>query len=167
MVERNGRAWRRLRGEMQRLREAQSLSVADVADLLGVPAGVVHGWEFGLAEPSVADWSRWAAVLGLRLSVRVDVEADVAVEGRCCRYCGRTDRLTVEHLTPVGRGGSKADPVNRGWSCEACNRAKGPLTDLEFLVVRRYQEVRAELVRWVHLGMEARPLRSRASRRMR
>lgn len=57
------------------------------------------------------------------------------VDGDVCRYCGTTDQLTVEHLTPRSRGGTDAKP-NLGISCLTCNQRKGPLREDEYLAVR-------------------------------
>ena len=55
-------------------------------------------------------------------------------EGVCC-YCGKTAELTIEHLTPVCRGGSRKHPANIDFSCSPCNHLKGPLTDAEYRAV--------------------------------
>jgi 5-methylcytosine-specific restriction endonuclease McrA len=56
-------------------------------------------------------------------------------DGRKCRYCGRKRALTIEHLTPLCRGGSRSRD-NLGISCKQCNFLKGPLTEAEFLRLR-------------------------------
>lgn len=58
-----------------------------------------------------------------------------ARDGKLCRYCGSTKRLTIEHLRPKTRGGTDR-MGNLGISCYACNTAKGPLNEREFLMLR-------------------------------
>jgi 5-methylcytosine-specific restriction endonuclease McrA len=51
-----------------------------------------------------------------------------------CRYCGSSQRsaLTIDHLTPVSRGGGDARS-NLTLACFRCNLAKGSMTEPEFL----------------------------------
>jgi len=54
--------------------------------------------------------------------------AEVLAVGRCA-YCGATTRLTVDHITPLGAGGTN----NRGnlqCLCFGCNQAKGCQTGI-------------------------------------
>lgn len=67
-------------------------------------------------------------------------------EGDVCRYCGTTNELTVEHLTPRSRGGTN-DPSNLGVSCLTCNQHKGPLREEEYLAVRHDQHKLDRLIR--------------------
>ena len=53
-------------------------------------------------------------------------------DGATCRYCGSSETLTIEHLTPKSRGGSNA-LENLALSCYSCNHKKANLTDSEFL----------------------------------
>lgn len=46
-------------------------------------------------------------------------------------YCGREKELTLEHLTPVSRGGTW-HVENLGISCKKCNTFKGTRTHEEF-----------------------------------
>ena len=48
-----------------------------------------------------------------------------------CIYCGSTKNLTIEHLTPLSRGGTN-EMENLGLSCHRCNNSKGHLTDEEY-----------------------------------
>lgn len=57
-------------------------------------------------------------------------------DGGACRYCGSTEALSGEHLTPIYRGGTN-DPGNLGISCIDCNREKHVLTDDEYKAVRQ------------------------------
>ena len=58
-----------------------------------------------------------------------------------CHHCGgkfAKDQLTMDHLTPIGRGG-KSTKGNCVPSCKACNSEKGALTSGE-IALRRLQE---------------------------
>ena len=66
-------------------------------------------------------------------------------EGRrnCC-YCNvrltmklnQRNTLTVDHLTPTGRGGEH-HPRNMGAACYDCNHEKGEMTEEEFRLLRK------------------------------
>jgi hypothetical protein len=58
----------------------------------------------------------------------------VSRDGTRCRYCKkdlRRSEITIEHLTPKGRGGSNKIS-NLAISCADCNNDKGDLTDEEY-----------------------------------
>ncbi len=48
-----------------------------------------------------------------------------------CIYCGKQDRLTVEHMIPQSRGGPD-HPDNAVWVCSECNTKKGDKRLYEF-----------------------------------
>lgn len=50
------------------------------------------------------------------------VKAAVVAVGRC-RYCGATERLTVDHIHPFSLGGTH-DPKNLQCLCHSCNAKK-------------------------------------------
>jgi len=61
----------------------------------------------------------------------------VELLGGVCFYCGRSDRpLTVDHKTPICRGGSNSIE-NIVPACATCNFRKGRRTAKEFLEVPR------------------------------
>lgn len=45
-------------------------------------------------------------------------------DGYCCVYCGATERLEVDHVIPIARGGTN-EMENLQALCRACNRTKG------------------------------------------
>ena len=45
-------------------------------------------------------------------------------DGALCRYCGSVDDLTIDHVTPLARGGSN-DLANLVVACRSCNSSKG------------------------------------------
>lgn len=51
--------------------------------------------------------------------------------GDRCAYCGSTQRLTIDHVVPLVRGGSNSID-NLIVACRSCNSRKGTLTALEF-----------------------------------
>lgn len=59
-------------------------------------------------------------------------EAVVEEFGAKCAYCDTSDGLTIEHLTPLSRGG-KNEPGNIVPACAACNREKWSRTVEEYL----------------------------------
>ena len=48
-----------------------------------------------------------------------------------CAYCGTDNRLEIEHMVPLKRGGSN-DSGNLQVACRQCNKRKGIQTDEEF-----------------------------------
>lgn len=50
-----------------------------------------------------------------------------ARDGHRCVKCGRTDRLTLDHIVPISKGGTNAE-VNLQTMCEPCNGRKGSRT---------------------------------------
>lgn len=54
--------------------------------------------------------------------------------GNCCVYCGATDRLTVDHMIPLARGGTNW-PANLVPACETCNGRKHTKTYFEFVAL--------------------------------
>ena len=53
-------------------------------------------------------------------------------QGKRCAYCGLTRNLTLDHRTPICRGGSDA-LRNLALACYACNKQKGPMTEAEWV----------------------------------
>lgn len=49
-------------------------------------------------------------------------------DGRKCLHCGTTQRLTIDHIWPVSRGGSD-DLENLQTLCHSCNSKKGASVD--------------------------------------
>lgn len=45
-------------------------------------------------------------------------------DGRSCKHCGTTEKLTVDHIVPRSRGGTN-DINNLQILCRACNSRKG------------------------------------------
>jgi len=59
-----------------------------------------------------------------RAPIPAAVRRDVLAEG-VCRLCPSTDRLTVDHIKAICRGGTDKR-ANLQCLCFTCNRAKGP-----------------------------------------
>lgn len=51
-----------------------------------------------------------------------------ARDGRMCVHCGTSERLTVDHIWPVSKGGAD-DLDNLQTLCHSCNSKKGARTD--------------------------------------
>jgi hypothetical protein len=51
-------------------------------------------------------------------------------DGHACLYCGSTERLCLDHIVPVSRGGS-CTMVNLATSCKRCNSGKSGRTPKE------------------------------------
>lgn len=51
--------------------------------------------------------------------------------GQRCAFCGTTKGLTLDHIVPKSKGGSKRNPQNHQLLCRRCNRFKGNMDDLE------------------------------------
>lgn len=58
---------------------------------------------------------------------------------RCylCKEPFEFEELTLEHLVPMGRGGSVKRMENHALACDACQEAKGSLTVEEFISLYR------------------------------
>ncbi len=55
--------------------------------------------------------------------------------GHCCAYCGEQfDRLTMEHVVPISRGGNHT-AANVIPACRSCNSRKNAKTLMEWLLV--------------------------------
>ena len=59
-------------------------------------------------------------------------------DNRICFYCGSSEADTVDHLTPINRGGTDS-PTNLAACCKRCNLRKGDKTADEFI---RKQQMR-------------------------
>lgn len=63
------------------------------------------------------------------------LERLVLIWGRACAYCGdRAERLEVEHMVPLSRGGHDR-LENMTLACRDCNQRKGTKTPSEFGVL--------------------------------
>ncbi len=72
-------------------------------------------------------------------------EAVVTVFGGRCAYCGREEKLEIEHMTPLSRGG-KHEIGNIVPACKPCNSSKRSKTAEEFAQVLGFdpQELRGK-----------------------
>jgi len=53
----------------------------------------------------------------------------------CCAYCGSIDKLTLDHLIPVAKGG-KTEKNNLVLACHSCNASKGKKDLLEWVILK-------------------------------
>lgn len=63
-------------------------------------------------------------------------EAVVERDGAACRYCGSTERLSIDHVVPRCRGGGD-DEANLVVACRSCNSRKGGRTSEQAGMVLR------------------------------
>ena len=59
-------------------------------------------------------------------------------DNKICFYCGTPEASTVDHVTPLSRGGTDS-PANLVACCKRCNYRKGEKTGDEFI---RKQQMR-------------------------
>jgi hypothetical protein len=69
----------------------------------------------------IAPEGGWQAAVGVTERRRREV---IDRDGRCCLACGATRRLTIDHITPVSRGGDNS-VENLQTLCLPCNARKG------------------------------------------
>lgn len=92
-------------------------------------------------EKAFGDWhlkpNKWSApFLATRQADRVSLRhlfsRLVDFWGRACVYCWtKADRLAIEHIVPVARGGTD-ELTNLTLACRSCNSSKGTKTAAEF-----------------------------------
>ena len=87
-----------------------------IADLLGCE--LVDG----TLEQARDEWNRMRATL-MPVILRRD--------NHTCQYCGAQDDLTIDHITPLARGGTNVLD-NLQAACRSCNSAKGARTPEEW-----------------------------------
>jgi 5-methylcytosine-specific restriction endonuclease McrA len=62
------------------------------------------------------------------------VEALFVAQGGCCAYCQATENFSLDHKTPLSRGGSNS-VENLQWLCVSCNSRKRTRTDEEYRLI--------------------------------
>jgi len=65
----------------------------------------------------------------------VDEEAVYAFCGNRCAYCGSTEKLTLDHVVALSKGGAHAES-NLLVACKSCNSSKGVKPVAEWLATR-------------------------------
>ncbi len=68
-------------------------------------------------------YRRREEMLPRRIPIPEDVRQKVLSSGKCA-FCGSPERLQVDHIIPVARGGS-SNPSNLQPLCAPCNQSKG------------------------------------------
>ena len=69
-----------------------------------------------------------------------------------CLYCSSKDDLTLEHLTPIVKGGTAA-MENLAVSCYDCNREKGEMTHEEYCSAYSIPDRRAAILMQMRLDI--------------
>jgi 5-methylcytosine-specific restriction endonuclease McrA len=64
----------------------------------------------------------------------VDASVIATLAAQACVYCGGTEHIEIDHITPLSRGG-KHTPENLAPACRPCNRSKGAKLLSEWLAV--------------------------------
>ena len=75
--------------------------------------------------------ARIASVLATLTAVEWEAILDAA--GHACIYCGSQEKITLDHLTPISKGGDHT-AENVAPACLPCNQSKGAKAVVEFLV---------------------------------
>ena len=84
-----------------------------------------HGGDPGLNPLPEPDGDIEVPVGNPRRAVSANLRAQVyARDGLRCVVCGSTDRLTIDHIVPVSKGGTN-DIDNLQSMCQPCNSSKG------------------------------------------
>lgn len=73
---------------------------------------------------------------GKRLVIDTDLELIFNRDNGTCQYCGSTSNLSLDHRTPVCRGG-ESSIENLCVACLTCNCSKGNKTPEEFAIYRQ------------------------------
>ncbi len=67
---------------------------------------------------------------------RVDREVIFQADAYHCVYCGSTEKLTIDHIVPLAKGGAHIEE-NLVIACRSCNGSKGTKTLVVWLAQRR------------------------------
>lgn len=117
-----------------RMLDPRSLSLRGAHEMLGKMTkevqDVVRTPTTAIVVPQAIVLSRFAKVPDVRCMPRFSRAAMFARDAYRCAYCGVAGELTVEHVTPVARGGISSFE-NCVAACGACNRRKGNRTPRE------------------------------------
>lgn len=77
-----------------------------------------------------------------RRQCRESVTWETYVRRDPCSYCGRYNgRMTIEHVTPLGRGGRDVT-ANKAAACWQCNQERGSRPLFHFLFLREQRRLR-------------------------
>ena len=68
-------------------------------------------------------------------------------DNHTCYYCGITTANTVDHLTPVHKGGTD-ELSNLVTACSTCNYSKGSKTEQQFNKKRKQKRKEKEMIRF-------------------
>lgn len=85
-------------------------------------------------EVSAEFWKRLEKV------ARPDFDWNRVVRKDPCTYCGRHKpraEMTTEHVMPLSKGGANI-PENKVGACATCNRRRGSMPLISFLLTRRW-----------------------------
>lgn len=77
---------------------------------------------------------KYCEASALRKGFGVKVRRSI-LDGAVCAACGCSERLEIDHITPIARGGSN-DLSNLQALCTSCNRSKWKMTMDEFMSAR-------------------------------
>lgn len=90
----------------------------------------------------IAEWPEFVKIVpppsdqrlfdAMRSVARVFAAEVFARDNHRCVYCGRTDDLTLDHVTPLTRGGANT-PENLKTACRSCNSSKNNKTPEEWI----------------------------------
>lgn len=116
-----------------RILDPRSLVLSDPEQLLSRTINadhIVRTPNAVMPVPEAIVLSRLATIPAARGTPRFSRRFLFARDNYQCAYCGATEPLTVEHITPVARGG-KSSFTNCVTACHSCNSRKGSRTPQE------------------------------------
>ena len=97
----------------------------------------------------------WPSIVRLKMFVRVPYRRIMLSrknilrrDGFQCQYCGRRDKLTVDHVLPKSRGG-RDTWLNLVAACTSCNNRKGNRTPEEARMTLRRKPFRPSHVMFI------------------
>jgi 5-methylcytosine-specific restriction endonuclease McrA len=88
-------------------------------------------------------WPRFTRLIRARM-MEASVRWDRHLRTEPCVYCGKLlafEKMTVEHVVPKSRGGRDSS-LNKVGCCEPCNRKRGSMPLLHYLLERQGHNVR-------------------------
>jgi len=106
------RGSQRLSRDLRALRQAKSLTLAQISERIGRSVGWLSQVERGISMPTLVDLRRLADLFGVPISLfytreqPADTDGEIVVRARARRYLGHTEPGLVEELLSPSLGGA-------------------------------------------------------------